>query len=59
MKRKNYWENSWDEKMAAEKFSDHVDVSRLLKQLPVTVWELLLIPMYVPLCNISSNSVSM
>jgi len=27
---------------------EHIDVSRLLKQLPSTVWERLLIPMYVP-----------
>ena len=39
--------------------SDHVNVSRPIKQLPITVRELLLIPMHVPLCNISSNKINM
>jgi hypothetical protein len=38
--------------------ADHVDVSRPLKQLPITVWEHLSIPTYVPLCNISSKRIS-
>jgi len=42
--------------MGAEKLSadtDHVDVSRPLKQLPFAVWERLLIPVYVPLCQLN------
>ena len=39
--------------------ADHVYVGRPLKQLPITVWESLLIPMYVPLCNVSSNKINM
>jgi len=35
--------------------ADHVDISRLLEQLPVSMQELLPIPSYVALCNISSN----
>ena len=35
--------------------ADHVDVSRTLEQLPVTLWKRLPIPSYAPLCNISSN----
>ncbi len=35
--------------------ADHVDVSRPLEQLPVTVWKRLPIPSYIPLCNMSSN----
>jgi hypothetical protein len=38
--------------------ADHVDVSRPLKQLPITVWKHLSIPTYVPLCNISSKRIS-
>ena len=34
--------------------ADHVNVS-ISKQPPITVWECLLVPMYIPLCNISSN----
>jgi hypothetical protein len=37
--------------------ADHVDVGRPLKQLLITVWERLPIPMYVPLCKISSNRI--
>jgi hypothetical protein len=37
--------------------ADHVDVSRPLEQLPVTLWKRLPIPPYVPLCNISSNKI--
>jgi hypothetical protein len=38
--------------------ADHVDVGRPLKQLPIPIWELLRIPTYVPLCNISSNRIN-
>jgi hypothetical protein len=46
--------------MAAKKNSqaDHVDIGRPLKQLPITVWEPLIIPIYVPLCNISLNRIN-
>ena len=35
--------------------ADHVDVSRPLDQLPVTLWKRLPIPSYVPLCDMSSK----
>ena len=38
--------------------ADHVDVGRPLKQLPIAVWELLPIPVYVALRNISSNKIN-
>ena len=38
--------------------ADHVNVSRLSKQPPITVWELLLVPMHIPLCNISFNRIN-
>ena len=31
--------------------ADHVNVSRPPKQLPITVWKRLIIPMHVPLCK--------
>ena len=56
IKSENYGENSmrndWQMK---NRETDHVDVNRPLKQLPLLVWERLLIPIYVPLCNISSK----
>jgi hypothetical protein len=42
----------WQQKMSQ---ADHIDVSRPLEQLPVTLWKRLPVPSYVPLCNISSN----
>ncbi len=38
--------------------ANHVDVSRPLEQLPVTLWKRLPIPPYVPLCNMSSNRIN-
>jgi hypothetical protein len=58
-KSENYGENSMRRANGNRKTeADHVDVKRPLKQLPITVWELLLIPMYVPLCNNLSNRIN-
>ena len=38
--------------------ADHVDVNRSLEQPPITAWERLPIPMYVPLCNNPSNRIN-
>jgi hypothetical protein len=37
--------------------ADHIYINRKIQQLPATIWELLPISKYVPLCNILSDKI--